>query len=205
MHSPFATAPASTTFTSTAFAALALLPSVAATAETVPASPPAAIDPCSLLTAAEVSAAMGLPVEPGKRSDNGITRDGANSTTCLWQVALPAGTAPDPTRSLGGRSFAILNVQNWPGGPNDARKFLEGFRSAFAHQAISSQPVDIAIGADEALWWGDGVAARKNGVSIGMSVAIAGQSEGRRPKAEGLARLIVQRLGKRPGQAADPG
>jgi hypothetical protein len=156
---------------------------------------PGPIDPCALLTAAEVSEAIGQTVEPGRYSDNGVTEDGARSTTCLWAVALPPGVEPDPSRSLGGREFAILNVIAWPGGPSDARKYLDNFRSAFAHGHIPSQPVDLSIGADEALWWGDGVAARRDGVSIGMSVASAGDRALRRPRAEGLARLVIKRLG----------
>jgi hypothetical protein len=179
---------------STLFALLAMTMATACTSESSEAAPPKPIDPCALLTAVEVSAAVGQTVEPGKRSDDGITRDGAYSTTCLWQVPLPAGVADDPTRSLGGRSFAILNVQNWPNGPGDARKFLDGFRKAFAEHAISSNPIPVEVGADEALWWGDGVAARKNGVSIGISVASAGDRASRRPKAEGLAKLIITRL-----------
>lgn len=159
---------------------------------------PEPVDPCALLSGAEVSAALGRPVEAGRYADNGVTRDGARSTTCLWSVTLPAGVAPDPTKSLGGREFAILNVIAWPGGPSDARKFLDGFRTAFSHGEISSQPVDIKIGADEALWWGDGVAARRGGVSIGMSVASGGDRTLRRPRAERLARLVVQRLPRSP-------
>lgn len=170
---------------------LALLPACAK------ATPTGPIDACALLTVAEVSAAVGQPVEPGKPSSEGVTRDGAHSTTCLWQVALPPGVAPDPTRSLGGRAFAILNVQNWPDGPNGAKKFVEGFRIAAAHGEIGSTPVPVEVGADEAVWWGDGVAARKGGVSIGMSVASSGDRALRRPKAEGLARLVVGRIGKR--------
>lgn len=156
---------------------------------------PAPIDACKLLSADEISAAIGHTVEPGRYSDNGVTKDGARSTTCLWAVPLPSGVAPDPGRSLGGREFAILNVINWPGGPSDARKFLDGFRTAFDQGHISSQPVTLDIGADEALWWGDGVAARREGVSVGMSVASAGDRSLRRPRAERLARLVVKRLG----------
>jgi hypothetical protein len=159
---------------------------------------PYPIDSCALLTAEEVSAVMGQTVEPGRLTTNGLTPDGANSTTCLWAVALPPGAAPDPAKSPGGRSFAILNVVNWAGGPNDARKFLDSFRKAFEDHAITSKPVAVQIGADEALWWGDGVAARKNGVSFGISVASAGDRSTRQPKAESLARLIVQRLAKTP-------
>jgi hypothetical protein len=166
---------------------------LAATAQAAPEP----VDPCALLSAVEVSAALGRPVEAGRYADNGVTRDGARSTTCLWAVNLPPGVAPDPTKSLGGREFAILNVIAWPGGPSDARKFLDGFRTAFSHGEISSQPVDIKIGADEALWWGDGVAARLGSVSIGMSVASGGDRALRRPRAERLARLVVQRLPRR--------
>lgn len=164
---------------------------------TVSREPPAAIDPCALLAVTEVSAAMGETVEPGRRADNGITRDGANSTTCLWAVALPPGVMPDPMKSLGGRSFAILNVMNWPGGANDARKFVDGFRTAFAQGAIGAKPVRLEIGADDALWWGDGVAARRGGVSFGISVASPDRA-GRRARAEGLARRIVGRISKSP-------
>jgi hypothetical protein len=180
--------------------ALAVLAAVGLAARAAPAAAdPAAVDACALLTAEEVSAAMGQTVEAGQFADNGVTRDGAVSTTCLWQVALPAGAAPDPTKSLGGRSFAILNIQNWPGGPGDAAKFLEGFSAAFADHTIASQPVPVEVGADAAIWWGDGVAGRVKGVSFGMSVAIAGDRAARRPKAESLARLVAARLAKRRG------
>jgi len=142
---------------------------------------------------------MGQAAEPGRFADNGVTKDGAYSTTCLWAVALPSGVAPDPSKPLGGRSFAILHVMNWPGGPDDARKFLDDFRSAFESQAISSEPVPVQVGADEALWWGDGVAARKGGVSFGISVAFPSDRAARKPKAENLARLIVQRLARTQG------
>ena len=159
---------------------------------------PAAIDPCALLTTDEVSAVMGQPVERGQLTTNGLTKDGAFSTTCLWAVALPPGVAPDPTKSLGGRSFAILNVIHWAGGPKDAQKFLDGFKTAFEDSIIISKPVTVQVGADEALWWGDGVAARKNSISFGISVASAGDRDARRPKAESLAKLIVPRLPKPP-------
>lgn len=168
-------------------------------APTTAQAEPAAIDPCALLTTDEVSAVMGQAVEPGRFADNGLTKEGAASTTCLWAVALPHGVAPDPNKALGGRSFAILHVMNWPGGPKNARKFLDDFRSAFEAQASSSEPVPVQVGADEALWWGDGVAAREGGVSFGISVAFPGDRAARRPKAESLARLIAQRLEKTKG------
>jgi hypothetical protein len=44
------------------------------------------------------------------------------------------------------------------------------------------------------LWWGDGVAARKNGISIGVSVAQFGDRAARQPQAESLAKLIIKKL-----------
>src|SRR2546428_534016 len=66
-------------------------------------------------------------------------------------------------------------------------------------RSITSEPVPVQVGADDALWWGDGVAAREGGVSFGISVATAGDRAGRQPKAESLARLIVQRLARTQG------
>jgi hypothetical protein len=159
---------------------------------------PAPIDACALLTPGEVSAVVGKSVEPGKPFDNGVTAQGAHSTTCIWAAPFAPGVQPDPTKRLGGRGFVVLSVMNWPGGPNDAAKFLEDFHKAFAEHGIDSKPVAVDIGADDALWWGDGVAARKNGVSIGVSVAQFGDRAARRPQSEGLARLIVKKLPARP-------
>jgi hypothetical protein len=85
-------------------------------------------------------------------------------------------------------------VQNWPGGPSHARKFLQGFNDAFKSNEIHSKPLSVDVGADESLWWGDGVAGRKFGVSFGISVAQMGESGTRRPQAEGLAKILVKRL-----------
>jgi len=174
----------------TSAACLALLPLPAAAAGT----PPAAIDACALLSPDEVSAAAGKSVEYRKQFDNGITPQGAHSTTCMWVAPLPTGTEPDPKQRLGGRGFVVLSVMNWPGGPSDARKFLDDFQRAFQQHDIDSKPVTVQVGADDALWWGDGVAARKNGISFGISVAQFGDRAARQSQAESLARLIVKRL-----------
>ena len=155
---------------------------------------PAAIDACALLTQDEVSAAVGKRVETGHPYDNGITPQGAHSTTCIWAAPLPLGVEPDPAQRLGGRGFVVLGVINWPGGPSDARKFLEDFHEAFGQHDIDSKPVTVDVGADDSLWWGDGVAVRKNGVSFGISVAQFGDRAARQPEAESLAKLIVKRL-----------
>jgi hypothetical protein len=156
--------------------------------------PPAGIDACALLTPEEVAAVVGKTVESGQGFDNGITNQGAHSTTCMWAATPPPGFVPDPTKRAGGRGFVIISLMNWPGGPNDARRFLEDFQKAFLEHGIDSKPVAVDVGADESLWWGDGVAARKNGVSIGVSVAQFGDRATRQPQAMRLARLIVQRL-----------
>jgi len=161
-------------------------------------APPAAIDACALLTPDQVSAVVGRSVEPGQPYDDGTTAQGAHSTTCIWASPLPPGVEPDPAKRLGGRAFVVLSVMNWPGGPSDARKFLDDFHKAFEQHGIDSKPVPVNVGADDSLWWGDGVAARKNGVSFGISVAQFGDRAARQPQAESLARLIVKRLPTQP-------
>jgi hypothetical protein len=89
---------------------------------------------------------------------------------------------------------------NWPGGAGDAAKYLEDFQKAFQQHDIDSKPVAVQVGADDALWWGDGVAARKNGVSFGISVAQFGDKAARQPQAETLAKLVVKRLPAQPRQ-----
>jgi hypothetical protein len=159
-----------------------------------PGDAPAGIDACALLTPEEVGAAVGKRVESGQGFDNGVTGQGAHSTTCMWAAVPPPDFVPDPDRRLGGRGFVIVSLMNWPGGPSDARRFLEDFQKAFREHGIDSKPVPVDVGADESLWWGDGVAARKNGVSIGVSVAQFGDRATRQPQAESLARLIAKRL-----------
>ena len=161
-------------------------------------APPAAIDACALLMPDEVSAVVGKKVETGHPYDNGIPPQGAHSTTCIWAAPLPPRVEPDPAQRLGGRGFVVLSVMNWPAGSNDARKFLEDFQKAFLQHDIDSKPVSVNVGADDSLWWGDGVAARKNGVSFGISVAQFGDRAARRPQAEGLAKAIVKRLPTQP-------
>jgi hypothetical protein len=65
-------------------------------------APPAAIDACGLLRPDQVSAVVGKKVETGQPYDDGITAQGAHSTTCIWAAPLPPGAEPDPTQRLGG-------------------------------------------------------------------------------------------------------
>ena len=158
------------------------------------AAPPAGIDACALLKPDEIAAVVGEKVEAGPPMDNGITPDGAHSTTCIWAAPLAPGVFPNPALRLGGRGFVVVNIINWPGGARDAHKFLDGFQKAFREHDIKSKPVAVKVGADESLWWGDGVAARKKGISVGISVAQFGDRAARQGQAESLARLVVKRL-----------
>jgi hypothetical protein len=152
------------------------------------------INPCRLLTTAEISAVVDRQVGPGRFFDGGQTGQGAHTATCLWLAPLPAGARPKPGQRLGGRGFIILNIQNWANGPSAARKFLDDFDTAFRQHDINSRPVAVDVGADDAIWWGDGVAGRKGAVSFGISVAQTGDRAARRPRDEALARLLVKRL-----------
>lgn len=174
--------------------ALLVAAAIVSGAHAADAPKPAAIDACALLTPDEVSVIVGRGVEAGQPFDNGITNQGAHSTTCIWAAPLAAGVEPDPNLRLGGRGFVVLSVMNWPGGPDDARKFLDDFQRAFLEHGIDSKPVPVQVGADDALWWGDGVAARKNGMSFGVSVAQFGDKATRQPQAEMLAKMVVKRL-----------
>jgi len=159
---------------------------------------PAAIDACALLSRSEVTAVIRKPVESVQPFDNGVTNQGAYSTTCIWASPLPPGVAPDPNKRLGGRGFVVVSIMNWPGGSSDAAKFLADFYKAFEQHGIDSKPVPVEIGADDSLWWGDGVAARKNGVSVGVSVAQFGDRAARQPQSEALAMLIIKKLSENP-------
>jgi hypothetical protein len=152
------------------------------------------INPCHLLTTMEISAIVGQQVGAGKFVDGGETGEGAHTGTCLWLAPLPAGATPRRDKRMGGRGFVILNVQTWARGPGAARKFLNDFNEAFRQHDIDSRPVAVRVGADDAIWWGDGVAGRKGAVSFGISVAQMGDKATRRPRDEALARLLVKRL-----------
>lgn len=163
-------------------------------------SPPVAVAACGLLTNLEVGEVLGQAVAPGFAIDNGATGEGAYSTTCLW-VARPTGEeieTSDPSLRFGGRSYVMLNTMRWQNGEKDARIFLDSFIKASAEHAIDTKPVKIDIGADDALWWGDGVAGREGDVSFGVSVAQVADRADRQPKATELAKVVAERLAKAP-------
>lgn len=174
--------------TRTLVAAIAIAMGSAAYAATSPLE----INACELLTSAEISAAVGLPVDHGRRQDEGMSRDGQYSSTCMWTIE--PGKAPDPTAPGRGKRFVILNAQRWPAGRDMAKKFLEAFHESADKGVIANQPVPRKFG-DEALWWGDGLAVRKGDVSFGISVFMPKRDEARTSVLEEkLAPHILRRL-----------
>lgn len=181
------------TFRKTLIAALCV--AGAAMAADAPKNSP--INACTLLTDAEVEAAIGAKVTPGKRQDEGDVGDragakGTYSSTCFWKVISDKPDNPD--KPMGGATFAILNAMQWPAGSGAAKKFLDDFYDAAKHGVIDQTPVQLKI-ADDAIWWGDGVAVRKGDRSFGVSVFWPDKERSvRRTAEEALARKIAPRL-----------
>lgn len=128
---------------------------------------PLEINACELLTSAEISAAIGLPVDNGRRQDEGMSRDGQYSSSCIWMIE--PGKQPEQNAPARGRRFVILNAMQWPAGRDMARQFLQAFHESADKGILPSKPSPRKFG-DEALWWGDGLAVRKGDVSFGISV-----------------------------------
>jgi hypothetical protein len=160
---------------------------------------PQPINACTLLTDQQVAAVLGARVNPGELHDSGTVESGnhvaagAYSSTCLWRVASKGPPPSDPNLSLGGASYAILNAMQWPAGSGQAENFLQSFRDAAKEGAIDQSPVALKI-ADDALWWGDGVAVCKGDRSFGISVHLVGGRNKERRMEEVLARKVVARL-----------
>lgn len=172
-----------------------LIAALATGAAAYAAETPLEINACELLTSAEISVAVGLPVDNGRRQDEGMSRDGQYSSTCMWTiepVKAPAQTAPGR-----GRRFVILNAQRWPAGRDMARKFLQAFHESADKGVIANKPVPRKFG-DEALWWGDGLAVRRGDVSFGLSVFMPKRNEARTSALEEkLAPLVLRRLDRK--------
>lgn len=158
------------------------------------------INACSLLSTAEVERVMGVTVDAGKRQDDGWvdndTVHGAYSSTCMWRASADRNMA-DPNLPAGGASFAILNVFSWPPGSQEAGSFLQNFRSAAENNLIPSKPVPLKI-ADEALWWGDGVAVKSGNVAFGISVHLVGGRAKERQMEETLGATLAGRIARLP-------
>ena len=159
-----------------------------------PAKKGVEVDACKLLSDKDVAAAIGLPVDPGLRNDAGFTEANAYSSTCLWAVSADKDVKK-PNLPLGGKRFAILNVQSWPPGTDAGRSFVRAFKAAGEQHLIKNKPEDVKIG-DEAVWWGSGVAVHKGDYSFGMSVHLIDRPERQRGMEEALSKQIVARLPK---------
>ncbi len=155
--------------------------------------------PAALLTATEISRAIGLPVDGGRRQDEGLQADGQYSSSCIWMIE-PA-KKPDRSAPLGGRRFVILNAQQWPAGRNLAGKFLQAFRDSAEQGVIASKPSPRKFG-DEALWWGDGLAVRKGDVSFGVSVFMPSASANKAARTSALEEKLVPHILRRVEQRA---
>ena len=114
-----------------------------------------------------------MKVDAGSRRDDGWVD---NESTCTAPTPPPACGGPRqiamrPIRAYrwAAPAIAILNVFSWPPGSQEAGSFLQKFRDAAESNLIPSKPVPLKI-ADEALWWGDGVAVKSGTVAFGISV-----------------------------------
>lgn len=146
---------------------------------------PAPINACEMIDPADVERVIGIPVNAGDRRDDGMTSDGAYSSTCFW------GTGEVP--EMGG-TYAILNAMSWPEGSGGGTHFLEEFYHAADEHVIPNQPEPLSYG-DQSLYWGDGVAVVIGDVSFGISVRHSSPDRSiRRIMEEMLAKKILERL-----------
>jgi hypothetical protein len=157
------------------------------------ADPAHPVDACALLTADDVSAVVGAKVEAGQKNDAGQVDGGGYSATCLWKVAGAPVASAAPEAPFEGARFAMLNTITWPSGSGLAQKYLADFYQAAKDNLIDNTPVPVKIG-DDALWWGDGVAARKGDVSFGVSTHVGNDKAGERAMEEALARKVAGKL-----------
>ena len=158
------------------------------------ADPTHPVDACALLTPDDVSAVVGAKVEAGQRNDSGQVEGGGFSSTCVWKVAgAPVPSAAGPEGPFGGARFAMLNTITWPAGSGLAQKYLADFYQAAKDNLIDNTPVPVKVG-DGALWWGDGVAARKGDVSFGVSAHVGSDKPTERALEEALARKVAAKL-----------
>ena len=146
---------------------------------------PTRINACDMISAADIERVAGIAIRSGDRRDDGITRDGAYSSTCYWgtnEVAEAGGT------------YAILNAMSWPAGSGGGKQFLESFHQAAEEHVIPMEPVPLSYG-DQSLWWGDGVAVVVGDLSFGISVRHSSPDKSiRRLMEEMLAKKILENL-----------
>ena len=160
---------------------------------------PREINACDFLKTEEVEAALKLKIQPGMRRDMGLNESGdeaftnSYTSTCLWRIGPKNAQPADPNLPLGGASFVVLNVMQWPAGSGGGKKFLKNFRDAAKSGEIGQEPVPLKI-AEESLWWGDGVAVSKGDRGFGISVHLVGGRDQERGLEEALAKKIAARI-----------
>ncbi len=156
-------------------------------------------DACALLTDREVATTMKLEVMPADRRDDGALDsrpgyEGAYSSTCVWRVVDDKG-AENIDLPMNGMRFVILNAITWPKDSGKAANFLHSFHEAAEQEVIPTKPIPLKGIGDDALWCGDGVAARKGDVSFGVSAFLQnGDKDAQRAMEEALAKKIAGRL-----------
>lgn len=178
---------------------LALVVGTAATMPVVASAATIARTPqtnaCAFLTAKRLTDVLQMKVDPGHRHDsgrlNGGIFKGAYSSSCIWRVSTDRN-AHNPNLPLGGASFAILVVIAWPPDTAGPAHFLQSFRDAAQAHIIATAPLTLHIG-DEALWWGDGVAARRGKFAFGISVHLRKRARQRQME-ETLAKYIAAEM-----------
>ena len=151
---------------------------------------------CDFLTVRHITAVIQMKVDPGRRHDTGRLNtgiySGAYSSTCVWRASADRN-AHDPNLPLGGANFVILVVIVWPQNSNGPAHFLQTFRDAAQDRTIARTPVPLRIG-DEALWWGDGVAARRGNFAFGISVHLLQKQSQQRRMEEQLANYVSSEM-----------
>jgi hypothetical protein len=158
------------------------------------AAPSQPLDACSLLRSEEISKAIGAPVGTGEPQAGEADITGDVSTVCLWLIAENKDSRADRSAPLGGRSFVILNVHQWPMHSDHVHAFLDAFRQAADRGEIPNK-IEARNFGDEALWWGDGLAVRQGSVSFGLSIFTPHLPEAANGKREEeLAPFILKRL-----------
>lgn len=157
------------------------------------------IDACALLSDKEVASMLKLNVEPADRRDDGKLDnrpgyEGSYSSTCVWRVSEDKDK-DSVDLPMAGMRFAILNAITWPKDSGKAANFLKSFYDAAEADIIPAKPIPLQGIGDDALWWGDGAAARVGDVSFGVSVFLQnGDKVTQRAMEEALAKKIAGRL-----------
>jgi hypothetical protein len=150
-------------------------------------------DPCSVLTAEAVSAALGKTVGAGSKTNEAGGGPGQSQmTTCTWQTETSGqgGSVADLMRN----SVAVnLILWSWPSERSSAN-FIESFRK-LAKDLNKAEPTAISLG-DEAIRDGASVHVRKGTASFTVAVVVFGDADQQAAgdAAETLAKQVAAKL-----------